>query len=94
MNANTLNPFAYPPRNTEYILTSLANNGCPKPGRDTVLVNVLPKIRPFAGNDTLVVVGQPLQLNAEGGVSYLWIPPTGLNNPTIKKPDWNLWAGG
>jgi gliding motility-associated-like protein len=86
MNANTLTPVAYPPRSTEYILTSLDNKGCPKPGRDTVLVNVLPKIHPFAGNDTLVVIGQPLQLNAEGGVSYLWIPPTGLNDANIKNP--------
>jgi gliding motility-associated-like protein len=86
INANTLTPVAWPARNTEYVLTSLDNKGCPKPGRDTVLVNVLPKIRPFAGNDTLVVVGQPLQLNAEGGVSYLWIPPNGLNDANIKNP--------
>lgn len=86
MNANTLTPFAFPSRSTEYILTSLDNKGCPKPGRDTVVVNVLPKILPFAGNDTLVVVGQPLQLNAEGGVRYLWIPPTGLNDANIKNP--------
>jgi gliding motility-associated-like protein len=86
MNANTLTPVAWPARSTEYILTSLDNKGCPKPGRDTVLVNVLPKIRPFAGNDTLVVVGQPLQLNAEGGVNYLWIPSSWLNNPTIENP--------
>ncbi|MEP7373122.1 MAG: PKD domain-containing protein [Chitinophagaceae bacterium] len=86
INANTLNPIAWPPRNTEYILTSLDNKGCPKPGRDTVLVNVLPKIQPYAGNDTLVVVGQPLQLNAEGGVTYLWIPSSGLNDPTLKNP--------
>jgi gliding motility-associated-like protein len=86
MNANTLTPVAYPVRSTEYILTSLDNKGCPKPGYDTVLVNVLPEIRPFAGNDTLVVVGQPLQLNAEGGVSYLWVPTSGLNNPTISNP--------
>ena len=85
-NANTLTPVAWPARNTEYILTSLDNKGCPKPSRDTVLVNILPKIRPFAGNDTLVVIGQPLQLNAEGGVNYLWIPPSGLNDPTIKNP--------
>ncbi len=88
INANTLNPTAFPPRTTEYILTSLHTdpNTCPKPNHDTVLVTVLPKIRPYAGNDTLVIVGQPLQLNAEGGVDYLWIPATGLNNATIKNP--------
>lgn len=86
INPTTLTPTAYPARTQQYVLTSLDNKGCPKPGRDTVLVTLLPKIRPFAGNDTLVVVGQPLQLNAEGGVSYVWIPPTGLNNPNIKNP--------
>jgi gliding motility-associated-like protein len=86
VNPNTLNPIAYPVDTTEYRLTVLDNKGCPKPGHDTVLVNVMPKIRPFAGNDTLVIVGQPLQLNAEGGINYLWSPPTGLNNTSIKNP--------
>jgi gliding motility-associated-like protein len=85
-NATTLNPTAHPADTTRYILTVYDIEGCPKPGRDTVFVNVLPRIRPFAGNDTLVVVGQPLQLNAEGGVRYEWQPPTGLNNPSIKNP--------
>jgi gliding motility-associated-like protein len=87
INSNTLNPIAYPAINTQYVLTSIDRNpGCPKPGRDTVLVNVLPKIRPFAGNDTMVVVSQPLQLNAEGGVAYQWSPATGLNMTNIKNP--------
>jgi gliding motility-associated-like protein len=85
-NATTLNPIAHPADTTRYILTVYDIEGCPKPGRDTVFVNVLPRIRPFAGNDTMVVVGQPLQLNAEGGVRYEWQPPTGLNNPSIKNP--------
>ncbi len=86
VNPNTLNPTASPTANTAYILTSRNNVGCPKPGFDTVIVNVLPQIFPFAGNDTLVVVGQPLQFNAEGGTRYLWTPPTGLNNVNIKNP--------
>ena len=86
LNSNTLNPTAYPQDTTAYILTVFDVKGCPKPGYDTVIINVTPKIRPYAGNDTLVVVGQPLQLNAEGGVNYLWDPQTGLNNPAIKNP--------
>lgn len=86
MNAQTLNPVAYPARTTSYILTSTDTRGCPKPGYDTVLVTVLPRIRAFAGNDTIVIVGQPLQLNAEGGVAYQWTPSSGLNNPGIKNP--------
>lgn len=85
-NAHTLNPVAYPPLTSEYVLSSFDTRGCPKPGRDTVLLTVLPKIRPYAGNDTMVVVGQPLQLNAEGGVAYHWSPPTGLNDVNSKNP--------
>ncbi len=85
-NPNSINPIAVPPRTTTFVLTVYDTLGCPKPGYDSIVVNVLPKIRPFAGNDTLVVVGQPLQLNAEGGTSYLWMPSTGLNNPSISNP--------
>jgi gliding motility-associated-like protein len=85
-NANIINPIAVPPRTTTFILTVYDTLGCPKPGFDSVTVNVLPRIRPFAGNDTLIVVGQPLQFNAEGGASYLWSPPTGLNETTIQNP--------
>jgi gliding motility-associated-like protein len=85
-NSTTLTPTAYPLDTTAYILTVFDVRGCPKPGRDTVVVNVTPKIYPYAGNDTLVVVNQPLQLNAEGGVRYVWTPSTGLSNPNIKNP--------
>ncbi len=88
-NANTLSPVAFPQDTTMYVLTvydTLNMPGCPKPGYDTVIVNVTPKINPSAGKDTMVVVGQPLQLNAEGGVSYLWSPATYLDNPNIKNP--------
>lgn len=86
LNSGSLNPVAYPPRTMEYVLSSWDDLGCPKPGRDTVLVTVLPKIIPYAGNDTAVVVNQPLQLLATGGSSYVWSPATGLNNPNIADP--------
>jgi len=85
-NANTLTPIARPQVTIKYVLSALGNRGCPKPGYDTVLVKVMPKIIPYAGHDTLVVVAQPLQLNAEGGVAYQWTPATGLNNTLIKNP--------
>ncbi len=89
VNAGTLTPTAYPsgPGVRPYVLTVYNDLiACPKPGRDTVLVTVLPKIVPFAGNDTMVVVGQPLQLNATGGVSYSWTPSIGLSNTNIANP--------
>ncbi len=85
-NPNILNPLATPPRTTQFVLSAFSDQGCPKAGRDTVLVTVLPKIRAFAGRDTAVIVGQPLQFNAEGGVSYLWSPGTGLSSTTIQNP--------
>ncbi|MCR6721319.1 MAG: gliding motility-associated C-terminal domain-containing protein [Chitinophagaceae bacterium] len=86
LNSHTLTPTAYPARTQEYVLSSWDDRGCPKPGYDTVLVTVLPDIIPYAGRDTMVVVGQPLQLNAEGGVRYEWIPATALSDPHIKNP--------
>ncbi|HET7898518.1 MAG TPA: gliding motility-associated C-terminal domain-containing protein, partial [Flavisolibacter sp.] len=84
--ANTLTPVASPAATTAYILSSFDTRGCPKPGRDTVLVTVNPEVFAYAGKDTSVVVGQPLQLNATGGESYSWSPPTGLSSTSIANP--------
>jgi gliding motility-associated-like protein len=81
-----LNPIVTPPRTTTYVLTSFDNRGCPKPGRDSIVVTVNPRVRAFAGFDTIVVVGQPLQLQGSGGVTYQWTPSTGLSNPNIANP--------
>lgn len=89
-NPTILNPISTPPRTTSYILsvydTINCPNCCPKPGRDTVTVIVLPKMSPFAGRDTSVVVGQPLQFNGSGGVRYLWSPGTSLSDVNIYNP--------
>ncbi|HET7899512.1 MAG TPA: hypothetical protein VFL47_17615, partial [Flavisolibacter sp.] len=84
--ANTLTPVARPAVTTAYILSSFDTRGCPKPGRDTVLVTVNPEVFAYAGKDTSVVVGQPLQFNATGGESYSWSPPTGLSSTSIANP--------
>jgi gliding motility-associated-like protein len=81
-----LDPIAFPKRTTDYILSAFDTVGCPKPGRDTVTIVVLPKMDPFAGRDTMVVIGENLQFNGSGGVSYLWTPPTGLSSATISNP--------
>ncbi|MCW3119532.1 MAG: Gliding motility-associated C-terminal protein [Chitinophagaceae bacterium] len=85
-NPLIINPVASPFLSTSYILTVSDNAGCPKPGRDTVLVAVLPKVNAFAGRDTAIVAGQPLQFNASGGSIYLWSPPTGLSSIYIGNP--------
>lgn len=85
-SAKVLNPVATPSKTTSYILSAHDTKGCPKPGTDTVIVEVLPRIQAFAGNDTSVVIGQPLQLNATGGVKYTWSPLTGLSASGIPNP--------
>ncbi len=78
-NPNILNPIATPPRTRDFVLTAVKEgSGCPKPSSDTVTVTVLPKIVLRLADDTAVVSGQPLLLNAEGAVTYLWTPTTGF----------------
>mgnify|MGYP001591663067 FL=1 len=85
-NAAMLNTMAHPPRTTDYVLTTYDTKGCPKPGRDTVKIIVMPKMHVSAGRDTAVVTGQPLHLNATGGESYAWSPATFLSMATIPNP--------
>lgn len=85
-NPNILNPIAHPALTTKYVLTATDTLGCPKPGYDTVTVTVRPKMQASAGRDTMIVFGQPLQLNASGGENYAWTPPAFLNNTSISNP--------
>jgi gliding motility-associated-like protein len=39
-----------------------------------------------------VVIGESLQFEGSGGISYLWTPPIGLNNPNIANPIGNYGA--
>lgn len=85
-NPNILNPIATPPRTTTFYLNAYDTLGCPKPGVDSVIVTVNPKVRAYAGQDTIVVVNQPMHFQATGGVSYLWSPAIGLDNTNISNP--------
>jgi gliding motility-associated-like protein len=40
----------------------------------------------FAGNDTIAAAGQAVQLQAIGGLSYLWTPSANLSNANIANP--------
>jgi gliding motility-associated-like protein len=77
---------AYPINSTNFILRGTDTLGCPKPSYDTVLVRVIPPVQAFAGKDTAVVVGQPLQLLGRGATFYNWLPPTFLNAGDIVNP--------
>jgi gliding motility-associated-like protein len=83
---NSTDPIAAPAASTIYTLTVYDNLGCPKPGISSVVVTMLPKVNAFAGHDTSVVIGQPLQFNGTGGTGYFWQPSTGLNHNDIANP--------
>jgi gliding motility-associated-like protein len=85
-NPNIPNPIATPSFTTTYTIMVFDTIGCPKPGKDTVLVTVRPKVNAFAGRDTAVVIGEPLHLNATGGINYFWAPPFALSATNIPNP--------
>jgi gliding motility-associated-like protein len=78
--------IAKPLDTTRYVVTVTDILGCPKPVTDAVLINVVPPVPAFAGNDTIAILHQPFQLNASGGVSYVWRPVDGLDHPNIYNP--------
>jgi gliding motility-associated-like protein len=87
-------PFAInvseaPEQTTDYIL-NIRNAGCPITVSDTFTVTVVPTIRVIPGNDTLVVVDQPLQFRVTSTDpykdEYQWSPSTDLSNPDIADP--------
>ncbi|MBX2921790.1 MAG: gliding motility-associated C-terminal domain-containing protein [Chitinophagaceae bacterium] len=61
-----------------------AENGCLSDtlSRDIIIDGTYAK----AGNDTIVAIGQPLQLQASGGKYYSWFPSSGLSDVSISNP--------
>jgi len=82
-DSTAANPTAHPTASTRYTVRVTDGRGC----RDTgsMILYVLPK-RGINISDTSVCRGEPVQLVAQGGTSYLWSPSTGLNNPAISNP--------
>jgi gliding motility-associated-like protein len=84
-NPNIANPIATPTSSpTSYIVTVTDINSCVK--RDTVIVSLNPTPIIKSNNDTAICIGNCAQLNTTGGVSYSWLPITGLSNPAIGNP--------
>lgn len=86
LNAETLNPLAFPLRTTTYTLFGYDTLGCPKPGTAAATVAVKPEIFASAGNDTAIVRGQPLRLYGSGAEFYSWSPERGLTQPSVANP--------
>jgi len=85
-NPSVLNPVASPRQTTIYTLRAYDTLGCPKPGISDIKVTVRARINAFAGNDTSIVVGQPLKLTGSGAPAFQWSPPAGLDQRDISGP--------
>jgi gliding motility-associated-like protein len=85
-DATTLTPTATPSITTKYYVT--AKLGVCS-AEDSVMIFVNPAPIADAGKDTTICFGQSVQLNGNGGMTYMWSPPTYLNNPNINNPEVN-----
>ena len=83
LNPNTGTPTAFPTETTTYTVTVTDENGCTDTDEVVVFVNE-PTVD--LGPDINLCQGDFVQLNATGGVTYLWTPAIGLNNPNIPNP--------
>lgn len=83
------------PGNITYSLHVVDANGCNSLKKDEVLITVTKQAVVDAGRDTVLGIGQPIQLHANdlnfvGFTQYNWTPAYGLNNPQIANPLVNL----
>lgn len=77
-------PVASPVNNITYTVVGTDANGCHDSDKVSITVTQMQPINIGAG-DTLCR-GESAQLSVSGGDSYVWLPPTGLNNSTINDP--------
>lgn len=63
-------------------LIAKTTKGCIDTARKKITI---PYFRPFAGNDTTVIINTPFNMNGSGGILYQWTPTTFLSNPNDAK---------
>jgi len=82
--SNTQSINVSPQVNTTYIVTVTDINGCSATDDANVSINALPPAD--AGINQAICIGNTTNLNASGGVAYLWSPATDLSNNQIANP--------
>lgn len=83
-NAQVANPTATPLATTTYTVTVTNPDGCVLD--DEVYIQVDEYIKIDAGPDTLICIGDQVQLNVVNATHYVWQPATYLNNAFISNP--------
>jgi len=82
--ANCASPLATPQASTVYQVSGTDIYDCPDTG--FVNIEVIPKVPVSAGKDMDICIGDSVQLYANGGTSYVWMPNIYLNNNQIAEP--------
>ena len=83
-DSTAANPTAIPTTTTTYTLT-VSGYGCPIVTDEiTITVHSAPSAN--AGMDDTTTVGSSVQLNATGGILYVWTPAATLDNAGIYNP--------
>jgi len=91
-NPTIADPVVIAPKNSiTYSLTVTDANGCKSLSPAVVRLFVRPPYRVFAGDDTSVMVGQSVALDAVdvdgvGLNKFVWTPGVGLSNPLVADP--------
>ncbi len=81
-DSTTANPFVWPSSTTTYVVT-VDNGTCTN--SDTITVTVgIPNLD--AGVDTVLCIGDTVQLNATGGTTYAWTPNINISDTSINNP--------
>ncbi len=75
---------------TKYITLFVTENGCSNADSVGVFLSDGPTID--STPDTIICSGEPVQLSASGGGTYLWSPSIGLDDPIISNPIANPMA--
>ena len=83
---NTASAIAWPDTTRYFYVTVTDNYGCNFSVVDSVKITMRDPIPAFAGNDTIAMLNKPHQMEATGGVKFLWSPAPPLNNPFIRMP--------
>jgi len=84
-NPNIAQPTASITQQITYTLTATDAVGCS--GADEVVVDLLPNSLASAGPDVQICLGDSVQLNASGGVDYVWLPPFFINDINVANPN-------
>lgn len=84
-DSSAANPVASPMATTRYVVTGTASSGCSN--TDTTIVTVSPyPVAQVSAQATIVCPGDTVFLQAAGGMTYNWLPATGLNDPFSATP--------